>query len=320
MTPPHDPRAAHDAGDARDAFDARQVRRAFSRAAGRYDEAAALQREIEARLLESLDFWPAKHGDDHPPACVLDLGSGPGRGAAAMRGRWPKARVLAIDLALPMLREARRRERWGPLSRSPLRRGIDRLCADARALPLADGSVDVLFSNLCLQWIEDLPAVFAGFRRVMRPGGLLMVSTFGPDTLHELRTAFASGDDAPHVSPFASIAEFGDALVQAGFRDPVLDRDATVSRHADLPALVRELRTLGATNALRARRHTLTGRARFARAEQAYAAEFGGGGGLPATWETITAMAWAPGHGAPIRHGGAEIASFPAARIPIRRR
>jgi malonyl-CoA O-methyltransferase len=229
--------------------------------------------------------------------------------------------VLAIDLALPMLREARRRERWGLLARSPLRKGIDRVCADARALPLADGSVDVLFSNLCLQWIEDLPAVFAGFRRVMRPGGLLMVSTFGPDTLHELRAAFAAGDDAPHVSPFASIAQFGDALMHAGFRDPVLDRDATVSRHEDLAALVRELRTLGATNALRARRHTLTGKARFARAAQAYAAEFGdAGGALPATWETITAMAWAPEHGAPIRQGDSEIASFPAARIPIRRR
>ncbi len=319
MNRPHDPR---------DTFDARQVQRAFSRAAEGYDEAAALQREIEARLLESLDFWPAKHGDDHPPTCVLDLGSGPGRGAAAMRGRWPKARVLAIDLALPMLREARRRERRGLLGRglpglNPLRKGIDRVVADARALPLADGSVDVLFSNLCLQWIEDLPAVFAGFRRVMRPGGLLMVSTFGTETLHELRAAFAAGDDAPHVSPFASIAQFGDALMHAGFRDPVLDRDITVSRHADLAALVRELRTLGATNALRARRHTLTGKARFARAAQAYAAEYadpGAGEGLPATWETITAMAWAPAHGAPIRHGDAEIASFPAARIPIRRR
>jgi malonyl-CoA O-methyltransferase len=223
--------------------------------------------------------------------------------------------VVAIDLALPMLREARRRERW-----NPLRRGIDRLCGDASALPLADGSVDVLFSNLCLQWVEDLPAVFAGFRRVMRPGGLLMVSTFGPDTLLELRAAFEGADEAPHVSPFASIAQFGDALMQAGFRDPVLDRDESVSWHPDLAALMRELRALGATNALRARRHTLTGRQRFARAAEAYARGFGNGAKLPATWETITAMAWAPEPGAPIRQHGAEIASFPAARIPIRRR
>jgi malonyl-CoA O-methyltransferase len=295
-------------------FDTRQVRRAFSRAAPGYDAAAALQREVEARLLESLEFYPLKHGDK-PPQRVLDLGSGPGRAAAAMRRRWPKAQVLALDLALPMLRQARSREGW-----HPLRRGVDRVCADARALPLAENSLDVLFSNLCLQWVEDLPAVFAGFRRALRPGGLLLVSTFGPDTLHELRSAFAQADAAPHVSPFASIAQFGDALVHAGFRDPVLDRDATTTHYRDLPALMRELRTLGATNALQARRHTLTGKARFARAAEAYAREYGSGGGLPASWETITAMAWAPPAGAPIREGGAEIARFPAGAIPIRRR
>ncbi len=296
-------------------FDTRQVRRAFSRAAPGYDAAAALQREVEARLLESLEFYPVKHGDKQPPQRVLDLGSGPGRAAAAMRRRWPKAQVLALDLALPMLRQDRGRDGW-----QPLRRGVDRVCADARALPLAENSLDVLFSNLCLQWVEDLPAVFAGFRRALRPGGLLLVSTFGPDTLHELRGAFAQADEAPHVSPFASIAQFGDALVHAGFRDPVLDRDASTTHYRDLPALMRELRTLGATNALRARRHTLTGKARFARAAEAYAREYGDDDGLPASWETITAMAWAPPAGAPIREGGAEIARFPAGAIPIRRR
>ena len=295
-------------------FDQRQVRRAFSRAAAGYDAAAVLQRAVEAQLLESLEYYALQHADA-APARVVDLGSGPGRAAAAMRKRWPKAQVVAVDLALPMLREARQREPW-----HPLRRRIDRVCADARALPLADGSADLLFSNLCLQWVEDLPAVFAGFRRLLRPGGLLLVSTFGEDTLFELRSAFASADAAPHVSPFTSIAAFGDALVHAGFRDPVIDRDLHAAHYPDLPALMRELRALGATNALHARRHTLTGRQRFARAADAYAREFGEPRGLPATWETITAMAWAPPAGAPIREAGAEIASFPANRIPIRRR
>lgn len=295
-------------------FDPRHVRRAFSRAAARYDHAAVLQRAVEARLLESLDFYGLRHADA-APACVVDLGSGPGRGAAAMRKRWPRARVVAIDLALPMLRQARSRDGW-----HPLRRGIDRVCADARALPLADGSADVLFSNLCLQWVEDLPAVFAGFRRVLRPGGMLLVSTFGEDTLFELRHAFAAADDAPHVSPFTTLARFGDALVHAGFRDPVIDRDLDIAFHPDLRTLMRELRTLGATNALHGRRHTLTGRERFARAAEAYAREFGGERGLQVSWETITAMAWAPPPGAPIRDATAEIATFPANRIPIRRR
>jgi len=295
-------------------FDTRHIRHAFSRAAGSYDAAAALQHEVEARLLESLDYL-----EDREPQTVLDLGCGPGRAAAAMRQRWPRARVLALDLALPMLHAARLAS--GKPSLWSLRKPVESICADARALPLADNTVDVLFSNLCLQWVEDLPAVFAGFRRVLRPGGLLLLSSFGPDTLHELRAAFAQADAAPHVSPFASIAQVGDALMHAGFRNPVLDRDAMATHYADLPALMRELRAIGATNALRSRRSTLTGKSRFARAADAYEVERRGNDGLlPASWEIITAMAWAPDAGAPIREAGAEIAQFPADRIPIRRR
>ncbi len=226
-----------------------------------------------------------------------------------------KAAYRALDLALPMLHEARSRDRW-----RPLRRGVERVCADARALPLADNSIDVLFSNLCLQWVEDLPAVFAGFRRVLKPDGLLVVSTFGPDTLVELREAFASADAMPHVSPFASIAQFGDALVHAGFRNPVLDRDDYLTRYPDLAALMRELRATGATNALRSRRHSLTGKARFAAAAAAYDTARLEDGSLPASWEVITAMAWAPPPGAPIREGGMDVTSVPLSRIPIRRR
>jgi malonyl-CoA O-methyltransferase len=242
-------------------FDARQVRRAFARASASYATAATLQREVEARLLESLDLiaLDRTRAADWQPGLVLDVGSGPGHAAQAMRRRWPKARIVAIDLALPMLRAM-------PSGWNPLRRRVDRVCADLRALPLAEGSVDVLFSNLCLQWVEDLPAAFAGFR------------------------------------------------------DPVLDRDLLQRGHPDLPALMRELRAIGATNALQGRRHTLTGRGRFRAAAEAYEPLRGPDGLLPASWEVISALAWAPDPGAPIREGGGEIASFPADRIPIRRR
>lgn len=298
-------------------YDTRQVRRAFSRAAGSYDAAARLQHAVEARLLEMLDYRDDPALRRAPPRIVVDLGCGPGSGAAAMQKRWPKARVLAVDLALPMLREARsfgRKPFSNPFARRPLP-----VCADARALPLAENSVDVLFSNLCLQWVEDLDAVFAGFRRVLRPQGLLLMSTFGPDTLWELREAFARADDVPHVSPFADIAAVGDALVRAGFHQPVLDRDVETTTYPDLAALMRELRSIGATNALAARRHTLTGRARFSAAERAYE-PLRRDGHLPATWETITAMAWSPDAGAPIREGGFDVARFPANAIPVRKR
>ncbi|GAB3381923.1 malonyl-ACP O-methyltransferase BioC [Lysobacter fragariae] len=312
-------------------FDHRQVRRAFSRAAHHYDDAAALQREVAARLLESLDYFDeraqreAGNGKPRAPEVVLDVGCGPGHATVAMQQRWPKAQVIALDLALPMAREAGANAKQlrssaslipNPFARTPRPQP---LCADARALPLADGVVDVLFSNLCLQWVEDLPAVFAGFRRVLKPGGLMVLSTFGPDTLWELRDAFTHADSAPHVSPFASIAQFGDALIASGFKDPVLDRDEFVLGHDTLADLMRELRTLGATNALDTRRRSLTGRARFARAAQAYEPARRDGR-LPATWEVITAQAWGPPPGTPIRVGGVDEVRVPAARIPIRRR
>jgi len=288
-------------------FDPRHVRRAFSRAAGSYDAAAALQHEVEKRLLESLDYL-----DDRQPQVVLDVGAGPGHASALMKKRWPKAQVIALDQALPMLQEARKQAGWW--------RPFQRVAGDARALPLADGSVDVIFSNLCLQWVEDLPSVFAGFRRALKPGGLLLCSTFGPETLIELREAFAQADAVPHVSRFAPIAQFGDALMMSGFRDPVLDRDLFNLTYPDLPALMRELRAMGATNALSTRRHTLTGRGRFAAAAGAYEPLRGPDGRLPSTWEVIYAHAWAPDPGAPIRERGQDIAAVPIAQIPIRRR
>jgi malonyl-CoA O-methyltransferase len=312
-------------------FDHRQVRRAFSRAARHYDDAAALQREVGSRLLESLDYFDERaareteDGKPRMPQVVVDIGCGPGHAAVEMQKRWPKTQVLALDLALPMAREAganaRRAHFPSPLLRNPFS-PVARpqpLCADARSLPLADGSVDVIFSNLCLQWVEDLPTVFAGFRRVLKPDGLMVLSTFGPDTLWELREAFGHADSAPHVSPFATIAQFGDAMIAAGFKDPVLDRDELRMQYDTLADLMRELRTLGATNAMSTRRRSLTGRERFARAAQAYES-LRHEGRLPATWEVITAHAWGPQPGTPIRIGGMDEVAVPVTRIPIRRR
>lgn len=297
-------------------FDSRQVRRAFSRSAASYAAAAQLQHHVEARLLESLDYLDDPALKREPPQRVLDLGCGTGSAAMAMQKRWPKAQVLAMDIALPMLQQARRASsHWNPFVRTP-----QVVCADARALPLAEGSVDVLFSNLCLQWVDDLDAVLVGFRRVLKPGGLLLVSTFGPETLWELHDAFAHADDHPHVSPFGDIAGFGDALVRASFHQPVIDREVDTTYYQDLPSLMRELRAIGATNALHSRRTTLTGRARFTAAAKVYDGMRGDDGLLPATWETISAMAWAPEAGTPIREGGEDIAAVPINRIPIRRR
>ena len=287
-------------------FDPRQVRRAFSRAAPRYAATAILQKEVESRLLEQLDYV------ERPPRRIVDVGSGPARASLALKAKWPKAQVLAVDLAHPMLREAGKHAGW-------LRPKFARVQADARALPLADASVDLLFSNLCIQWIDDLQALFAEWRRVLTPGGLVLLSSFGPRTLHELRGAFVQIDDEPHVSPFADIQRLGDALLASGFRDPVLDADTFTLTYAHARDLMRELHAIGAGNAARARRRTLTGKGRMQRVHAAYESHRTGGT-LPATYEVVYAHAWGPAPGQPRRSGDGDLAAVPLSSIPIRRR
>lgn len=287
-------------------FDRRQLRRSFGRAAPNYSAVAALQREVESRLLEQLDYLDAR-----VPQRVLDLGCGPGRASAAIKQRWRKSQVIATDMALPMLREAGKHSRfWRPLQR---------VCADATNLPFADQSVDVIFSSLCLQWVDDLPATLAEFRRVLRPDGLLLFSTFGPDTLGELALAYLACGEVPPLSPFLPIQVIGDALMAAGFRDPVLERDHYTLTYPDLRALMHELRAIGANDARHGRRRGLGGRQRLQRVTAAYEAQRRDGL-LPSSWEVITAQAWGPLPGAPRRSDGGDIAQFPADRIPIRHR
>jgi malonyl-CoA O-methyltransferase len=251
-------------------------------------------------LLERLD------GTTLQPARVLDVGSGPGAGAAALHARYADAEVIALDLALPMLHAATHRAGDPP--------AFARIAGDAQALPLADGSIDIVHSNLCLQWCDDPGLAMAEFGRVLRPGGLLLFTTFGPATLHELRTAFAEADATPHVSRFIDMHDIGDALLASGFRDPVLERDDFTLTYSDAWTLMRELRAIGATNADVKRQRTLTGKAHLRRVVAAYE-QFRQDGVLPATYEVVYAQAFAPGVGQPRRTPGGDIASFPVDRL-----
>jgi malonyl-CoA O-methyltransferase len=286
-------------------LDARHVRRAFGRAAETYEAHAVLQAEVAARLAERLDDVAIE------PARILDAGSGPGAGSAALLARYPFADVVALDFALPMLRAAARR------AGEPA--GFTRVCADLQTLPFADAAFDIVWSNLCLQWCNDPGLAIAECARVLRPGGLLLLTTFGPSTLHELRDAFAAADADPHVSRFVDMHDLGDALLTTGFRDPVLERDDFTLTYRDVCALMRELRSIGATNADAKRARTLTGKGNFARVAGAYE-PFRREGLLPATYEVVYARAFAPSPGQPRRTPEGEIASFPVERLRGRRR
>lgn len=296
-------------------IDTKHVQRAFSRAAAQQDAAADALRQAEALLLEALDYLDDPALARQAPQRVLDFGCGTGHASRVMQARWPKAHIVSMDIALPMLQQGKRAaKRWNPFVKTP-----QPVCADASRLPFAEGAFDVVFSNLCLPWVEDLTGLLNGLRRVLKPQGLLLLSTLGSDTLWELRDAFAHADAMPHVSPFVDTAGLGDALITAGFFQPVVDRDALQTHMPSMQAVMQQLRAIGATNALHQRRKTLTGRGRFAAAQVAYEA-FRTEQGLPVSWELISAMAWAPEAGAPIREDGMDVVAVPVARIPIRRR
>jgi malonyl-CoA O-methyltransferase len=278
-------------------LDRTQVRRHFSRASTSYEQHDVLQREVQQALLERLEFYT------QTPQRVLDIGAGTGRGTALLKQRYAKAEVIAVDLALPMLRAAKKNNSW--------LKPFIRVCAEATTLPFADHSVDVLHSNLCFQWIDDLPALFGECVRVLRPGGLLLFSSFGPDTLKELRAAWAEADQQPHVSRFLDMHDVGDAMLAAGLRDPVLDVHRYTLTYSEPRKLLEELQGLGATNADHARARGLTGKTRYRRMLAAYEA-MRLDGRIPASWEVVSAHAWGPPEGQARRGaGGGDIATFP---------
>ena len=258
-------------------LDVQGVRRAFDRAASSYDAHASLQREVADRLLSRLDFMRLA------PAVMCDLGAGTGYAARALGRRYRGATTLLADCAPMMLAEARRQRRWFARERY--------VCADARALPFADATLDCVFSSLAFQWCEDLDQVFSECRRVLKPGGLLLFSTLGPDTLKELRAAWARVDGAPHVNRFADMHEVGDGLIRAGFASPVMEREDLVVTYDRLPSLLRDLKGIGATNQHQGRRRELTARGALAALEAAYE-PFRKEGCLPATYEVVFAHGW----------------------------
>ena len=278
------------AGEEPAALDLRAVRRSFARAAATYDAAAVVQREVGNRMAARLDVVKLT------PNALLDAGCGSGAALPALSTRFPQARRVALDLALPMLAVVRASaERRSLVTRLiGAVRGAPApalVCGDIAALPFANAAFDVVWSNLALQWINDLPRALREIHRTLSIGGLFTFTTFGPDTLRELRQAFAGVDRSTHVSRFIDMHDIGDLLVQAGFADPVMDMEYLTLTYADAEAMMRDLKAIGATNATQGRPRGLMGRERWGRTKQALEA-MRKDGRLPATFEVIYGHAW----------------------------
>ncbi len=257
----------------------RRVRDAFARAAAQYDAAAVLQREVGRRLFERLSYIRLR------PGRVLDAGCGTGAQSVQLLAHYGGCEVVALDLALPMARRAARRRHYWRRPRA--------VCADLHRLPLADGSVDLVFSNLALQWSGSPETVLAEFLRVLRPGGFVLFSTFGTDTLKELREAWLRADPAhTHVNAFVDLHDLGDLLLATGFSDPVTDAERIVMTYPTLSGLMGDLKAIGAQNHTQGRPRTLTGKGRVQALERAYEQFRREDGRLPATFEVVYGMGW----------------------------
>jgi malonyl-CoA O-methyltransferase len=279
------------------ALDWAWARRSFDRAAHSYDAAAVLHADARDNLLARLELMAIE------PKVIVDAGAGTGHASRALKRRYPKALVIALDSSTGMLHAAGRHNAW--------LRPFRRLCADAQRLPFADASVDLIVSNLLLQWC-DPEITFSEFRRVLTPQGLLTLTTFGPDTLRELRAAWAGVDMHSRVHSFIDMHDLGDALVRNGFVSPVLDVEQFTLQYLDVRAVAADLKALGAHNATVGRLKGLTGRRKFAAMQAAYEAHRRDGR-LPATYEVVFAHAWVPAQSPP--RGESQATAVPLAEF-----
>ena len=254
------------------ALDERAIQRQFARVAATYDSASLLQKKIANELVDRIELVsPA-------PETLLDLGSATGYLGRRAVEKFPALSVITIDRVTAMATES-----------SSVDRGARPVIALAENLALAQESVPLVLSNMLLHWC-DVGAVFFEVARVLEIGGAFLFSTLGPDTLMELREAWAEVDDYPHVHEFIDMHNLGDALVTAGFSEPVLDADRLSVTYKDVSRLVAELRHGGGANVRLDRRRTCTGKERYRRFMDAYE-EFREEGRLASTWEVIYGLA-----------------------------
>ena len=270
-----------------------RARASFGRAADTYDAAAILQKQVREEMLNRLDLVKIN------PQVILDAGCGTGAASHALQKRFAKSQVVSLDFALPMLQKTRSTSyQVGMLSQLKSIFGVTNqslLCADIESLPLANASIGFVWSNLAIQWCNDLDAALQEFHRVLQPEGLLMFSTFGPDTLRELRIATSqqSADKGgfTSVSRFIDMHDIGDALVRAGFSAPVLDVERFTLTYDDVKSVMRDLKSIGAHNATDGRARGLLGRG-FLKSLEANYEQFRTNDKLPATFEVVYGHAW----------------------------
>lgn len=254
-------------------LDKKAMIQSFNQASISYNNVAFIQREVGQRLMERLDIFAAN------PTTILDLGMGTGIITEQLTKKYKEASIVGIDIAYHMVKEAK--------TQMPATENTFFICSEAATLPFLDNSFDMIISNMVLHWCPDLYAVFMELHRVLRPDGILMFSTLGPDTLKELRASFAKADNYSHVNSFFDMHIIGDDMLAAHLKDPVMDIEYVTVTYKTVQDIMRDLKQLGAHNVIQNRCKGLTGKNRFKQMIQHYETYRTEKSVLPVTYEVV---------------------------------
>lgn len=258
-------------------YDKKQVADSFSKAADQYDASAALQVEVGSRLISRLEFIKLD------PKTILDLGCGTGALTRMLAKQFPNASITGLDLAPGMVAHAAEH------ADSDNQQFV---VGDAEKLDFPDNHFDFIYSSLMIHWANDIQAVFDELFRVLKPDGLFLFSSLGPDTLKELRLSWREVDDLQHVHPFIDMHHLGDGLLRSGFADPVMDMEMITLTYPNAIAVMRDLKNIGAHNLDMKRHKALTGKNKLKRVEAAYEQFRRDDGTLPLSYEVVYGHAW----------------------------
>lgn len=257
------------------------IARSFSLAAKEYDQHAFIQKEIGKRLLDRLDLMK------NPPLAILDVGAGTGFITRQLQNKFPKSRLYGLDLAQGMMNYAKSKQPWQIWNKKPFY-----ICGDMEFLPFANNSFDLIFSNFTLQWSCALGKVFAEFKRILKPKGMLLFSTLGPQTLYELRNSWAKADNFTHVNDFLDMHDSGDLLLNTNFAHPVMDMEMITITYPRVEHLLKDLKATGARNMNLKRPPGCISKNKFLQMLNAYETFKQPDGLYPATFEVIYGHAW----------------------------